>query len=192
MAKINGVEIKKYRSFYGHEGENVAEAIVYIDGKRAGVWSQDSWGGPDRYDGFEDKVSEKAALVQAGFPKDDWDFHLQNEPDVFMQNLLLLAEDEKNYKKMRRQGFRSLITMSDGYHYSYIAYRKVLEKENFWDECMIDLVGLKQEMFKNKRLRIGAYNCPEDFAVVVDQDHPAPYWMTRKKWGPIDTKSYTV
>ncbi|MBK4742828.1 MULTISPECIES: hypothetical protein [Bacillus] len=46
MASINGIEIKTYTIKRGHEGEPLQQAVVYIDGKKAGYISDGDWGEP--------------------------------------------------------------------------------------------------------------------------------------------------
>ena len=45
MASINGVSIKAFKKFRGHEGEELYQGNVYYNGKKLGFWSQDAHGG---------------------------------------------------------------------------------------------------------------------------------------------------
>ena len=45
MASINGVSIKAFKKFRGHEGEEPYQGNVYYNGKKLGFWSQDAHGG---------------------------------------------------------------------------------------------------------------------------------------------------
>lgn len=40
MASINGVSIKAFKKFRGHEGEELYQGNVYYNGKKLGFWSQ--------------------------------------------------------------------------------------------------------------------------------------------------------
>ena len=49
MASINGVQIKSLKSFIEHEGMTAYQGNVYIDGKKAGFWSEDYMCGADHF-----------------------------------------------------------------------------------------------------------------------------------------------
>ena len=44
--KVNGIEIKISRKFFGHEGETCYQGTIYENGKKIGTWSNDAWCGP--------------------------------------------------------------------------------------------------------------------------------------------------
>ena len=117
MAKINGVQLKALKTFRGHEGEQVAQASVYIDGKKAGFWPQDSWGGPDNYSDCLATIEERAKEFGNGCPSS------YGEPDIFMWHLLMLTLDEKEFKKYRKEGFQTILIVEDGFHQSITAFR---------------------------------------------------------------------
>lgn len=54
MASVNGVEVKNVKIFEGMEGPT-AQGSVYLNGRKLGLWSQDSHGGCDRYD-FDERL----------------------------------------------------------------------------------------------------------------------------------------
>ena len=49
MASINGITVKAIKEFRGHDGEPLAQGNLYLNNKKIGFWSQDSWGGPDHF-----------------------------------------------------------------------------------------------------------------------------------------------
>ena len=49
MAKIKGIELKNITYFRGHEEEELMQGDVYYKNKKVGFYSQDAWGGEDRF-----------------------------------------------------------------------------------------------------------------------------------------------
>ena len=70
VASINGVSLKKLSYFVGHEG-GCFQGDVYLDGKKLGFWSQDSWGGPDNFEFEQSPIIERAKEYYAAHPKVD-------------------------------------------------------------------------------------------------------------------------
>lgn len=176
MAKINGVEMKAIKSYPGHECE-CAYASIYIDGKRVGRWSQDSWGGPDNYDGFEDAIISKAKMFKEGCPKNAKYYNFLDEPDIFMGCLLELFEDEKNYKKYLKDGYVTVFMVSDGYHCSMIAFKKEITLSEIESEFPDTVKKMRGKMFKNVKPKEKVYTSINDFSIVVDKNHLAPAYI---------------
>ena len=117
MASINGVQVKALKTFRGHDGDGYLQGNIYIDGKKAGFWSQDAWCGPDNYDFNTDVLEERAKEYYKANPvvdelkllgTDDVDFDnlpMTDHSDAydilayFMEDLISLAYAEKDYKK---------------------------------------------------------------------------------------------
>jgi hypothetical protein len=103
MAKINGVEIKAYKTFRGHEGETLRQAIVYLDGKKIGYMSEGDWGGPmslefktqEHYDIVKERLLSYAKGSQ--FSEDYHDI------EMLFNYLLDLVELQKAFKKAEKQ-----------------------------------------------------------------------------------------
>ncbi len=57
------VQIKKYKTFRGHESEPLAQGDLYFRGKKIIEWSDDSWGGPLRVEFVDAKgrILERAS-----------------------------------------------------------------------------------------------------------------------------------
>ena len=177
MAKLNGVEIKALKQFVGHDGE-CSQGNVYIDGKKAGFWSQDAWGGPDSYDGgFEKSLAERAKMMQAGTPRSSKFYDIMNDSDVFMGALLTLLLDEKEYKKVKKAGFGTMLLVTDGYHVNGMAYKGALTLADIEQKHPGTIERLSKGMFENKKPVIRLYSSSEDFNVRVDANHPAPEWI---------------
>ena len=70
VASINGVSLKNLKYYVGHEG-GCLQGDVYLDGKKLGFWSQDSWGGPDMFEFDETPIVERAKEYYAAHPEVD-------------------------------------------------------------------------------------------------------------------------
>ena len=177
MAKINGVEMKAIKSFPDHEGCECAYASIYIDGKRVGRWSQDSWGGPDNYEGFEDAIINKAKAFKEGCPKDAEYYDFLDNPDIFMGHLLELSEDEKRYKKYLKDGYTTVLMISDGYHCSMVAYRGKMTLSEIESRFPDTVKKMREGMYKNVKPKERLYTSLDDFSVVVDKKHLVPAYV---------------
>jgi len=121
MTEISGVTIKNVRKFIGMEGE-AYQGSVYLDGKRLGFWSQDGNGGCDRYE-FDEKQLMPAAEKHAAAKPKDWkyrDLFFKNGKlspeylDSFMNDVLCLLLDEKEWKKQGKKGYPIMVIFHDG------------------------------------------------------------------------------
>ena len=174
MASINGISVKSLKTFKDHEGASIAQGNIYCDGKKVGFWSQDSWGGPDSFDGCGKIVSERAEKFAAGYPKDDKYAWIQKEPDVFMGNLILLMEIEKMFKKFEKKGGVTGYFMFDGYHISGIWFKQKLTKEDIEKKYAGDVKKMESNMFKNATIRKWAVFGEKPFEIICDEKHPVP------------------
>ena len=120
MASMNGVSIKGLRYSVSN---GIWNGIIYIDGKRMGIWSQDSFGGPDRFDFNEFKIRDRALDYYKRNPKVDTiklygkseidydnlpmtDMSTKPEPEgYFLEELAQLTDLENRYKKVLKQGY---------------------------------------------------------------------------------------
>jgi len=179
MAKLNGVEMKTFKTFVGHDG-NAAQATIYVDGKKAGFWSQDSWGGCDSYDkGLEEIVSERAKAFQKGCPENAKFYSVLDDADVFMGTLLRICEDEKQYKKYQKQGYPCMVTISNGFRCVYTAFKKPITMKWIENGGAFLSAETKEMMYKNGDPTIYISNSLDDFDITVDENHPCPEWLLK-------------
>ena len=128
MASINGVSLKKVHYYVGHEG-GCFQGDVYIDGKKQGFWTQDSWGGPDEFQFDTKELSKRAREYYKKNPMEDFmklysmeqdqvDFNniptmdVENMPEpesMLLEELVELKNIEKNYKKWAKNGYTKII-----------------------------------------------------------------------------------
>lgn len=124
MASINGVTVKAMKEFVGHEGY-CKQGNIYIDNKKQGFWSQDSWGGPDNFEFDTTLLLERIKEYHEKNPPIDTlklykmnieEIDFKNLPvrtfedvlepeSIFLYELTDLIEIEKHFKKAIKQGY---------------------------------------------------------------------------------------
>lgn len=134
MATINGISVKGMKKFLGHEGEPCFQGNLYLNNKKIGFWSQDSWGGCDNFN--IDRVCNEHLLNKAVISLNpDKAYHggTAENPFVLEYNLerllgdyISLVQDEKEYKKAVKAGYAGVLMLSDGYHLSILRLDKRL------------------------------------------------------------------
>ena len=117
MAKFHGFEIKSMKTFEGHEGP-CSQGNVYLNGKKLGFWSNDSWGGEDH---FSFSTRELDRLVAEQVPEcsiDCGDTVIPADTSMVLAHLSDMKETEKAWKKEDKKG-RALVVMTpESYSYS--------------------------------------------------------------------------
>lgn len=177
MASINGVAIKGYKTFKGHEWEDLAQGSIYLNGKRLGAWSQDSWGGPDTFSFDADILKEACKNFKAGFPKDYKYIDVCDEVDVFLGELVRLIDTEKHMNKFFKKGYKVAIVVSNGWYASTLATPTDGTDAELLTKYARDIEQMKAEMDGN--VGISIYR-PNSFDLTIDADHKAPSFFTLK------------
>ena len=182
MASINNVQIKAIVSFIGNEG-HAFQGNIYIDGKKAGFWSQDGDGGCDRFD-FNTSVLEKRAReyyskhlpvdTMALYKTNIKDYDPDNLPrkfpgeewilDMFMGELLDLTLDEKDYKANVRKGYPLTVRM-EGYYVRGIP--TMIPTIYGVQSREVAMKLLKEKQCKNQTAHIIIYEKLENFCITV-------------------------
>ena len=183
MASINDVTIKSLKSFIGMEGE-AWQGNVYIDGKKAGFWSQDANGAIcDTFDFDTSALAKKAsewyaknppidtiAVYSAGTGHVDMDNLPRKTPsddillECFMDDLLNLSLHEKDYKKNVRKGYPVtgyidfLHTKGEKAKYPYTC-------GGISEKVITDLLDEERKEYPTARLAL--YTKPEDFILTT-------------------------
>ena len=125
MANINGITLKAVKMFRGHEGEPCYQGNVYIGTKKIGFWSQDSWGGCDNFMFDKPYSKRKLESIVKNLNKDKVKTHkLPNGNDFVYEyslerlfiDLLALQDDEKEFKRVIKNGLKAIMIVTDGYH----------------------------------------------------------------------------
>lgn len=125
MASINGITVKGITQFRGHEGEPLYQGNIYLGNKKIGFWSQDAHGGCDNIHldqqysitKLESKVKmlnkdHKHTFARTGGSAIILDYDL----DLLFGDLMVMQEDEKDFKKAIKNGFAGVLLVTDGYH----------------------------------------------------------------------------
>lgn len=108
MATIYGVSLKKLTTFRDHEGAPCCQADVYLNGKKLGFWSQDSWGGPDQMQ-FDEKMLQSAVdLYKASGRVEERYMGIYNA-ECLLGELADLTDMEKKFKSGMKKGFTTLV-----------------------------------------------------------------------------------
>ena len=125
MASINGITVKGLKKFRGHEGEPLYQGNVYLNNKKIGWWSQDSWGGPDsccldepyKVRKLEDKVKELNRDKEETFTRNDGSTcTMSYSLDIMFGDLMELKHDEDTFKAAIKNGFGGVLLVTDGCH----------------------------------------------------------------------------
>lgn len=129
MASINGVTVKALKSFKDHEGMDILQGNVYLNGKKLGFWSQDAWCGPDHF-GFNEKLLADAVESYKQSDKVASEYKEIFNSELLMFELIKLIDAEKAYKKCVKAGYPILVMIespveSKGW---YLPNKAVLEK----------------------------------------------------------------
>lgn len=131
MASLNGVEIKNLKMFYGHEGEPLNQGTVYLNGRKLGFWSEDSYGGCNVFD-FDTRSLDKPFYQYKSVFK-NYEIYKYIDIDSFMFSLLGLSllEDmlKKSYKKERIFSYYWLFELQSG---EFTAHDIKTEKLNMY------------------------------------------------------------
>lgn len=107
MASINGIEIKTYTTFKGHDGQPLRQATVYMDGKNIGMISEDAWGGPMNIKVKNYVEVEKRLFAYASHEK--FAGHAIKDIELLFGLLLDLVFVEKKAKKSWKQNDKAVI-----------------------------------------------------------------------------------
>lgn len=106
MASINGVSLKKAKTFSGRHGVPLAQADVYYNGTKLGAWSQDYSGGEDEYEFLvsllDDVLKKYRQAIGNRFAS----------LGLLLEELFNLTDTEKVFKKAVKDGFPSMVVIS--------------------------------------------------------------------------------
>ncbi len=161
MASTNGITLKKVTHFLDHEGCQITQADVYYQGKKLGFWSQDSWGGPDRYDFDESVLDEEVKRYAASEYVED-KYRSIVDLDILLNDLVNLLEKEKVYKKGQKKGFTTYVEADAGYRGTCGYYCCETEAEVRQSAYFKDFVSKQR-----KDAKISIYTGAADFNIVV-------------------------
>lgn len=179
MAKINGVEVRALKSFTGREGECL-QGTVYLNGKKLGFWSQDSWGGPDQFDFDVRLLDDACKKYEAGFPDTYTLKDICGDPEILINEVAILKDIETSCMRMLRGGAKAVVYMTDGYHCSWFSVNKDYTDEEILTRSAKTIAQLAKGMFVNEE-RVKVFR-EGDFDLIVDAEHPVPEFFLNKRY----------
>lgn len=112
MASICNVSLKNIKEFKGHEGELCFQANIYLNNKKIGWYSDNSWGAVCldlNFDSEEAKKGIKEIAEEYGKRHDRLDltfskeYNLKYTLDSFIEDILYLSLHEKEFKKYSKK-----------------------------------------------------------------------------------------
>lgn len=146
MASIKGIQIKGLKRFRGGDWEG-AQGNICIDGVKSGWYNDAGSGGMADIDLYvpEDKDfiardARKARLEQAvqdyfkEHPLEGDYAELEPNVELFFNALLSLMDDEKEYKKMLKQGYQFMVIYKENERSPYeriIGYQTETQLDKF-------------------------------------------------------------
>lgn len=126
MAKICGFEVKAVKEFKDHDGYPICQGNVYYKGKKLGFWSQDAWGGADRFEfdttPYDDALAETDLSGHKEFAE-CYRYGLDVSLDILLGELLNLHDIEKEYKKLQKKGYSKMLSCDHGMTRVYVGLR---------------------------------------------------------------------
>lgn len=173
MAKINNVEIKNLKSYIGREGV-AYQGDVWYNGKKLGFWSQDGNGAICDTFYFDESLLDKPCQdFYEGFPDSYKYKKFCKNKEVFLNQLVLLKQDEKGIKKMFKKGFPSVIFVTDGFHSAWMGCKDSSDDAFLLKDKSSAIEKMKEGMFKNVAPAVHIFR-PDGFDITVNKDNPAP------------------
>ena len=171
MASINGITVKNLKGFEGWEGY-CYQGNIYLNGKKLGFWSQDSHGGPDRFDFSESALDKACKDYQNGFP-DTYKYKaVCDSKEVIMDAVVRLKEMEKDCKKSFKEGWKAVYYMTDRFHSVFLGIPDVLDISAIRKKYPGQVKDMEECMFKSGYAE--HVFTPDAFDIIIDRTHPAP------------------
>ena len=165
MAILNGIEIRGIVSNRGRKS-----AVVWMEDRHIGNWSQDEWGSPDRFSGeLSTIVKTKAETFREGVSKTSRFYSVADSEEIFMDRLATLVEVEEAAKRTMKRGCRTVIILPTREGLIEYSYRGLVS-----DDLIEKNLG-HEEGFRDRMIFRDSVNID----MVVNKDHPAPDWMVR-------------
>lgn len=131
MASINGIEIKTYTIKRGHEGEPLQQAVVYIDGKKAGYISDGDWGGPMvlEFNNYDLTVIKQRLFAYA--KHENFISSMSGDIEMLFALLLGYVNLEKVYKRISKKN-KDLILLVVGLRENYLKGWSMKNELVYW------------------------------------------------------------
>ena len=83
----------------------------------------------------------------------------------------------EGYKKYLKDGYTTVLIISDGYHCSMVAYRGKMTLSEIESRFPDTVKKMREGMYKNVKPKERLYTSLDDFSVVVDKNHLVPAYV---------------
>ena len=169
MASINGITIKALKKFKDHEGMNIYQGNVYMNGKKLGFWSQDYMSGYDNFN-FDENICNEAVEKFRNSDLVDEEYKNFTNLGVLLAYVISLINTEKEYKKYVKRGYEGMIQVTDGFHIfegACVLYTKVDADDTIKNAFKKQIEEWKSMCFKDKKIKITTYSSLNDFVINV-------------------------
>lgn len=135
--QLKNITLKGVTKFRGHEGEPLHQGNIYLNNKKVGNFSEDSWGGGIIYDFDSKEMKSEVEKIAKSFYEENEnglemygrppipitckEFFKDNEIEGLITELLELWDAEQEYKGYFKKGYPIMFVMKErkkGYTYS--------------------------------------------------------------------------
>lgn len=177
MATINGLCLKKLRTFTGHEGERCYQGDLYLGSDKIGFWSQDPRCGTD-YLCMEKGYSEaKLQLAIKNHNKDKtvtrtaYDgkkYTFYYDAASLLYDWIKLHDAEKAFKNSLKNGYAGIIQIESDYEViTYTVDSRFLSTSNDTLKEILheEWIRAKRSCRKGKEPMIYKYQSMDDFII---------------------------
>ena len=160
MASINGVSIKGLKTFRGHEGEICSQGNVYLDGKKLGFWSENSWSGAGDYEFDEKLLKERCDMMAEGMKDGRVPIKEIMCADILLYHLTILMDYEKDFKKAVKRGTKAVVFTTNKHLISMYEFA--------YDDTDENLIKACSELYPYTSV----FRTLDDFNITIDKEHP--------------------
>lgn len=110
------VELRGLKGFKGHEGEPLFQSNIYMNGKKIGDWSDDSWGGPMAIN-FKDASAESSftdfaktiLAVEKDYSGEAYDVQGMSDYEIRSSALMHLSTREVELMQLKKEVKKGIV-----------------------------------------------------------------------------------
>lgn len=169
MASIKGFQIKGLVKFEGRDWQG-AQGNIYLDGKKVGWYNDAGNGGMADIDFYQAGDGRKECEEKLKHAMKEY-FHehpltgdfadLEPDGELFFAELLQLIDDEKQYKKMQKQGCSTVLIYkeSENSPYERITGLPAMDDTTIRDKAVEKYIQI------NEITEFRIYKSPSDFDI---------------------------
>lgn len=103
------IDLKKFKTFWGHEGERLHQAEVVVDGKPVCFYSDGDWGGPPVirvYEGREEDYEKLKSFAESLEGFEAYGLYFDMEIEIFIPSVLMTRRELRtSIRRSKRKVF---------------------------------------------------------------------------------------